>query len=194
MAKEKDVVTIVTDYKPEDVDKKVTYYSPHKRQGFDIPARDEEGKRIPLKDGQGNEVYRKGKKQYQEIHIGFDHIIEIRMKNTELLCYKVVDFIKVDGKTVPANPDLYEALEKLTNDPSTKIEREETYKKRMNPAAYLAEMELEKAKKQIAEMSKKLAEKDNAVEEMLKQQAELQKEIEEVTKPAEQAEKKLKKG
>jgi hypothetical protein len=184
MAKEKDVVNVVTEYSPEDVVKKVTYYSPHKRQGFDIPARDEDGNLVPLKDGQGNEVYRKGKKQYQEIHTEFEHIIELRTKNTELLCFKVVDFVKVDGKTVPANPDLYNALERLTKDPSTKIEREETYKNRVNPAAYAAEIELGKAKEQIAELSKKVVEKENAVDAMLKQQAELQKELEEATKPS----------
>ncbi len=181
----KEKVNVVKDYGQDDVVKTVTYYSPHNKQCFDIPARDEEGNLVPLKDAQGNVVYRKGKKQYQEIPLTFERIIVLRTKNTELLCYMKVDFVKGEkGKAVPANPDLYDALERLTKDGGTKIEREETYKQRVNPQAYAAEKELGAAKKRIEELEKATKEKESAVDEMLKQQEELQKELEQATKPA----------
>ena len=169
---------IVSDYKPEDVVKTVTYYSPHKGQGFDLPARDENGNLIAAKDGRGVEIYRKGKKIFQEIYTEFDHMIEIRTKNTELLCFKRVDFVKVNGKEVPVNPDLYEALEKLSDDPSTKIEREESYKNRVNPQAYAIEKELKETKAELARLKKGKAENTPTIKSMLEEQEKLQKEFE----------------
>jgi hypothetical protein len=175
--------------------KTVTYYAPYKKQVFTVPARDENGKFVPLKDGQGNPKYYKGNPMYQEILKEFVTQSGIRTGSTELLSYFRVDFrakLDAEGKEVigknkktelePDNLDVYKALERLADDPGTKVEREASYKAKVNPEAYAKETELAKAHARIAELETQSVPKD-AVQEMLEENKRLKADIDRLTDP-----------
>jgi hypothetical protein len=176
--------------KKQEVVKSVTYYAPYSKQAFSVPVRGEDGKLVALKDNQGNQKYHKGYPQWQTKYMEFQTQVAVRTNSSEPLCFFRVDFFEkldAEGKLmldadknpilVPENQDVYDALEKLADDPGTKIEREESYKKKANPEAFEKEQELKAAKAENAKLKKQKAEKEDAVTEMLKENERLKAEL-----------------
>jgi len=158
--------------------KTVRYYAPYAKQGVSVLVRDSEGKLVPLKDGQGNQKYAKGVPQWQTRLIEFVTQVGYRTNVNECLSFYAVDFVEgPDGKPVPVKPEEYEALEKLADDPGTKIEREVEYKQRRNPEAFERETELNAVKTELEELKRVKAEGQSGTAEMLAEMERLKREL-----------------
>lgn len=157
-------------YAPGAEVKRVTYYSPHRKQSFSVPIL--ENGEPKIKKIKGDEVWVGGKPVYIDEMFNFQPLIESPVKG--FLCTFQVRFIAdKDGVPQPEDPRVYEVLERLADDPGTKIEREEKYAERTNPEAYQAQKIAREQKAKIDELNEVLAEKDSAIEEMKKREAEL---------------------
>jgi len=163
--------------------KTVRYYSPHAKQGVSVKVRDENGALVPLKDARGEQKYSQGQPQWQTRLLEFRPLVEHRTNVNECLSFYAVNFIerkKENGEVevVPEKPEEYEALEALADDPSTKIEREDDYKRRRNPEAFEREKEVEAMKKEIEALKRSKAESQNGTKEMLAEMERLKRELE----------------
>lgn len=161
------------------------YYAPYKTMAFTVIAKDDKGKPISVKDGRGEPRYSKGMPVYQEIGLTFRPQISVRTNSSEPLSYFELEVTEKDGELLVADKngvrgvDLYAALEKLADDPSTKVEREDAYRQKVNPQAFAVEKELEAARERIAELEEKRPSMgDDAIQEMLRENAQLKKELE----------------
>ena len=174
----------------KDVLKSVVFYAPYSKQGFSAIVRGTDGKPVPLKDNQGNQKYYKGKPQWQTRYLEFHTQIASRTNAAEPLSFYRVNFYaktdenglpildeKKEPIAVPEDVDIFEALEKLADDPGTKIEREEAYKKKANPEAFEKETELKLAKAELAKMKKDGTKKEAVIAEMLRDNEKLKAEI-----------------
>lgn len=174
----------------KDVLKSVVFYAPYSKQGFSVIVRGSDGQPVPMKDNQGNQKYHKGKPQWQTKYMEFQTQVGARTNATEPLSFYRIDFYaktdsngipELDGKGEPVlvsdDVDVFECLEKLADDPSTKIEREESYKKKANPEAFEKESELKQAKAELAKLKKDGSKKEAVISEMLRDNEKLKAEI-----------------
>jgi len=166
----------------------VLYYSPHRTQGFTVPIR-ENGRFLIEHDPQGNVVLDRKKRP---VSITKNELFQTLIDSPKIgyqSTYKVDFYVDEAGKEVPFDNDVFLQLEKLADDPTTKIMREDTYKASINPTAFELEKQLKEKDRTIAalqaEISNKNQESSDAISAMQKEMAELKSMLEDSAKPAE---------
>jgi len=167
----------------------VLYYSPHRTQGFTVSIRDENGRFLIEHDPQGNVVLDRKKRP---VSITKNELFQTLIDSPKIgyqSTYKVDFYVDEAGKEVPFDNDVFLQLEKLADDPTTKIMREDTYKASINPTAFELEKQLKEKDRTIAalqaEISNKNQESSDAISAMQKEMAELKSMLEDSAKPAE---------
>lgn len=167
--------------------KRAVYYSPHRKQAIEVPIRDESGKFKLKTDKFGNVMLgRNAEPIILTKMVEFSVLVD--SPKTGYQCVLAVDFVKNDkGEAVPADKDLFEALEALADDPGTKIIREDDHKQKINPTAFELEKQLRAKDSETAALKEALSKKDSsyseAVAKMQKEMADLRAMLDEQTKP-----------
>jgi hypothetical protein len=165
----------------------VVYYSPHRQQSFEVPVRDKNGEEMLQKDRFGNLILGRNA---QPVPLMKNQQFKVLIDSPKVgyQCVYRMDFVlDSEGNEVPVDRDTYEQLEKLADDSSTKIIREDTYKAQLNPTAFELEKQVREKDKVIeslkGELSKRDQQSSDAVMAMQREMAELKGLLEDQTKP-----------
>jgi hypothetical protein len=167
------------------------YYSPHRKQSFEVPIRDKNGEEMLQKDRFGNLVLGRNS---QPVPLMKNENFRVLIDSPKVgyQCVYRMDFVlDAAGDEVPVDADVYAQLEKLADDPATKVIREDTYKAQMNPTAFELEKQVREKDRVINSLRDEIAkvntQSSDAVSAMQREMAELKTLLEEKTKPTSSA-------